>query len=92
MKSSRVLEMHHYYSSMYTTKHIPLLSEKLERDWRRWGWPIVRKVDFRVRMPRGPPADGPWNEVAILDRISKEVKRVAQNYGESILHNGLRCP
>ncbi|VDM22146.1 unnamed protein product, partial [Hydatigera taeniaeformis] len=49
-------------------------------DWRRWGWPIVRMVNFTVRLPRGPPDESQWNQVVILNRSTHEERRRAQNY------------
>nr|CDS16664.1 n acetylated alpha linked acidic dipeptidase [Echinococcus granulosus] len=57
-----------------------LLAGKQVQDWRRWGWPIVKMVNFTVRLLRGPPEKGPWNDVVILDRSTHVEGRRAQNY------------
>lgn len=59
---------------------VQFLAAQLE-EWRKWGWPIVKMVNFSVRLPRGPPEEGPWNEVLILNRTTREEIRRAQNYG-----------
>ncbi|KAL5112874.1 N-acetylated-alpha-linked acidic dipeptidase 2 [Taenia crassiceps] len=56
------------------------LAGKQLQDWKRWGWPIVKTVNFTVRLPRGPPEGGPWNEVAILERSTHTRLQSAQNY------------
>ncbi|KAM3174994.1 hypothetical protein ACTXT7_009406 [Hymenolepis weldensis] len=56
-----------------------ILAAQLE-EWRKWGWPIVKMVNFSVRLPRGPPEEGPWNEVLILNRTTREEIQRAQNY------------
>ncbi|VDD78589.1 unnamed protein product, partial [Mesocestoides corti] len=57
-----------------------VLSDKQLRDWREWGWPIVETVNLSVRLPRGPPDEGPWNEVSILDRSSLQKIHQGQNH------------
>ncbi|VDK31625.1 unnamed protein product [Taenia asiatica] len=56
------------------------LAGKQIKDWKRWGWPIVKTINFTVRLPRGPPEEGPWNEVVILNRSTHTEIRRAQNY------------
>ncbi|KAM7539836.1 hypothetical protein Aperf_G00000041331 [Anoplocephala perfoliata] len=57
-----------------------ILAEKLLKDWRSWGWPIVKTVNFKARLPRGPQIEGPWNKVSILDRDTQVEIRKAQNF------------
>lgn len=42
-------------------------------------------VNFTVRLPRGPPEEGPWNEVVILNRHTLTEIRRAQNYGSFVV-------
>ncbi|VDO07057.1 unnamed protein product [Rodentolepis nana] len=39
-------------------------------------------MNFSARLPRGPPKEGPWNEVLILNRTTREEIRRVQNYAK----------
>ncbi|BHF60193.1 hypothetical protein SprV_0100315600 [Sparganum proliferum] len=57
-----------------------LLAARIASDWRRWNWPIVRLVNFSVRLPQGPAISGSWNRIALVNATTNKTLHVMKNF------------